>query len=50
MLLTSNVVLSLNNGLPKDPQVGFLHYNFLILKYKSHRIVYVNSITVTALP
>ena len=55
MLLTTNVllvnaVLSLNNGLPKDLQVGFLHYNFLKLKYKSRRIMYVNSIAVTALP
>ena len=55
MLLTSNVlllnvVLSLNNGLPKDLQMGFLHYNFLKLKYKSHIIMYVNSIAVTALP
>ena len=55
MLLTSNVlllnaVLSLNNGLPKDLQVGFLHNNFLQLKYKSHRIIYVNSIAVTLLP
>ena len=54
MLLTSNAlllnaVLSLNNGLPKDLQVGFLHYNFLKLKYESHRIIYVNSIAVTAL-
>ena len=55
MLLTSNVlllnaVLSLNNGLPKYLKVGVLHYNFLKLKYKSHRIMYVNSIAVTALP
>ena len=54
MLLTSNVLLlnaelSLNNGLPKDLQVGFLHYNFLKLKYKSHRIIYVNSIAIAAL-
>ena len=55
MLLTSNVlllnaVLSLSNGLPKDLQVGVLHYSFLKLKYKSHIIMYVNSIVVTALP
>ena len=40
MLLTSNVlllnaVLSLNNGLPKDLQVGFLHYSFLKLNLKA---------------
>ena len=55
MLLISNVlllnaVLSLNNGLPKDLLVGFLHYNFLELKYKSHKIMYGNSVAVTALP
>ena len=55
MLLTSNVlllnaVLTLNNGLSKDLQVGFLYYNFLKLKYKSHRIMYVNSLAVTLLP
>ena len=55
MLLTSNVllfnaVLSPNKELPKDLQVGALHYNFLKLKYKSHKIMYVNSIAVTALP
>ena len=54
MLLTSNVLLlnaelSLNNGLPKDLQVGFFHNNFLKLKYESHRIMYVNSIAVAAL-
>ena len=55
MLLTSNVnllnaVLLLNDGLPKDLQVSVLHYNFLTQKYKSHRIMYVISIAVTALP
>ena len=55
MLLTSNVlllkaILSLNTGLPKDLQVGFLHYKFLKLKYKNHRIMYVNALAVTALP
>ena len=55
MLLISNVlllnaVLSLNNGVSKDLQVGFLNYNFLKQKYKSHGIMYVNAIAVTALP
>ena len=49
-VLLLNAVLSLNNGLPKDLQVGFLHYKFLKLKYKTHRIMYIKSLAVTALP
>ena len=40
----------LTMGCQKTSEWGFLHYNFLKLKYKSHRIMYVNSIAVTALP
>ena len=55
MLLTSNVlllnaVLSLDNWLPNDLQGGVLYTNFLNPEYINRRILYVNFVTVTALP
>ena len=49
-ILLLNAVLSLKKWAAKRPPSGVLHYSFLKLKYKSHRIMYVNSIAVTALP